>query len=285
MLRVIREAYLGFTRSATMSLFAVFTTAFSLLTLGLFMLMMINMNALILRLEDKVEVMVYLKDDAESGAVGMAIEELSNQDGVARIKFISKEEALDNFRDDLGADSDLLQDLETNPVPASINITMKPGYRDTLNVGRIARYAEAFKFVEEVDYGREWLRRMDIFKHTAWLVGVSAGSVLALISIILVSVAIKIAIYSRSKEIFIMKTVGATNGYIRRSFLFEGFMKGIIGGALAAAMIYAVHWYFSKHVMPVEGFSEKYYFYCLAAGALMGWLGSWVSLGRHLKKV
>jgi cell division transport system permease protein len=285
MLRVFKEALLGFSRAKTMSLFAVIATAFSLFTLGLFVLVLLNLNTLIRRLEDKVEVVVYLKETAEMSSVGIAMEDLSRLEGVDLVRYLSKDEALERFRADLGADSDLLQDLETNPVPASLSITMKPGFRDTLHVKQVATKAESHSFVEEVDYGREWLRRMDIFKHLASIMGAAAGALLSLVAIILISSAIKIAIFSRSKEIFIMKIVGATNGYIRRSFLVEGFLKGALGGGVAAGMIYAISEVFSQKIVRITSFPDEYYLYTVLAGVVMGLVGSWISLGRHLRRV
>ena len=285
MLRVFKEAFLGFSRSRTMSFFAIVATIFSLLTLGLFVLVLLNLNTLIRRLEDKVEVVVYLKDKADMAAVGIAIEDLSRLEGVDQVRYLSKDEALERFRADLGPDSDLLQDLETNPVPASLSITMKPGFRDTLHVKQVALEAESLNFVEEVDFGREWLRRMDIFKHVVSVLGAASAAVLSLVAIILISSAIKIAIFSRSKEIFIMKIVGATNGYIRRSFLVEGFFKGALGGAVAAGMIYGISEIFSRKIIQITRFPDEYYLFTVLAGVLMGLAGSWISLGRHLRRV
>ena len=285
MLRVFKEAFRGFSRSRTMSFFAIVATSFSLLTLGLFVLVLLNLNALVRRLEDKVEVMVYLKDNADMAAVGIAIEDLSRLEGVDQVRYLSKDEALERFRADLGPDSDLLQDLETNPVPASLSITMKAGFRDTLHVKQVALEAESLNFVEEVDYGREWLRRMDIFKHVVSVLGAASAAVLSLVAIILISSAIKIAIFSRSKEIFIMKIVGATNGYIRRSFLVEGFFKGALGGAVAAGTIYGISEIFSRKIIQITQFPDEYYLFTVLAGVLMGLAGSWVSLGRHLRRV
>lgn len=284
-MRSLREALLGFSRAKMMSFFAVLTTSFSLLVLGMFGLALLNLNTLIRYLEDKVEIVVYLRDGADEGRVGMAVEDLSRVEGVDRVRYITKEEALDNFRRDLGPDSDLLQDLETNPVPASLNITMLPGYRDTLHVARVAERAAGLPFVEEVDWGRAWLRRMDIFKHVVSVVGVISGTLLGLVAVVMISSAIKIAIFSRRKEIFIMKIVGATNGYIRRSFLIEGLVKGALGGGVAAGLIYAATEAFSRKLIPVTGFTDRYYLYTIAAGALMGLVGSWISLGRYLRKI
>lgn len=285
MIRVIREALLGFSRARTMSFFAILATGFSLLTLELFVLVLLNINSIIRRMEDKVEVVVYLRDVAEPAQVGLAIEDLSGLEGVARVRYESKDEALERFRADLGPNSDLLRDLEANPVPASLSITMKPGFRDTLHVKIIAQAASALPFVEEVDYGREWLGRMQMLKHILSVTRIVSASILALIAIILISSAIKIAIFSRRKEIFIMKIVGATNGYVRRSFLLEGFIKGAVGGILAVVVIYTFSEVFSRKVVQIARFPDEYYLYAVLAGALMGLLGSWISLGRYLRQV
>jgi cell division transport system permease protein len=284
-LRVFREAALGFTRARTMSLFAILATWSSLLILSLLALVLLNLGTLIRSLEDKVEVVVYLRDDADKARVGMAVEELSRLTGVRQVEYVSKKEALERFRTDLGPDSDLLQDLEGNPVPASLSVTMRPGFRDTLHVKAVADKAQKYSFVEEVDYGREWLRRMAVLKHVVSVVGAVSGGVLALIAVILISSAIKIAIFSRQKEIFIMKIVGATNGYIQRSFLLEGFLKGLIGGLLASGTVYLIIRIFSHRVVPLTGFPPEYYLCTMFAGALLGLVGSWLSLGRYLKRV
>lgn len=285
MSRVFKEALLGFTRAKAMTAFAVIATTTSLIVLACLGLALVNLNALIRVMEDKVEVVVYLRDGADRALVGLAVEDLSLAEGVAKVEYVSKEEALERFRRDLGEDSDLLQDLETNPVPASLSITMLPGRRDTLSVKNVAEAAAAYPFVEEVDYGREWLRRMDMIRHAVSVVGVVSFSILSLVSVILIASAIKIAIFSRSKEIFIMKIVGATNGFIRRSFLLEGFLKGALGGLLAAMAVYAIVDVFSRRVYPLADFPLEYYLFTVAAGALMGLVGSWISLGRYLKRV
>jgi cell division transport system permease protein len=284
-LRSFKEALRGFSRARTMTFFAVVATSFSLLVLGLFSLMVLNLSSLIRYLEDKVEIVVYLRDEADKAMVGLAIEDLSRVEGVQQVRFVSKEEALENFRADLGENSDLLQDLETNPVPASLNITMNQGYRDTLHVKEVADAAARFTFVEDVDYGREWLRRIDVLRHAVGLVGAVSGAVLVLVAVILISSAIKIAIFSRQKEIFIMKIVGATNGYIRSSFLVEGLLKGSLGALVAAGVIYGVTEAFQRKVIQITGFTPEYYLYTVLAGALMGILGSWISLGRYLRRI
>ncbi len=285
MLRVIREALLGFTRARVMTAFAIISTAFSLLVLDCLGVVLINLSALIRAMEDKVEVVVYLRDDADRAKVGLAVEDLSRAPGVAKVEFVSKDEALERFREDLGADSELLQDLEGNPLPASLSISMQPGRRDTLSVRGVADLAAAYPFVEEVDYGREWLRRMDVIHHVATVVGMVSFAVLSLVAVILIASAIKIAIFSRQKEIFIMKIVGATNGYIRRSFLLEGFLKGALGGLVASGMIFVILELFDRKVYRLAPFPADYYLYTVTAGALMGLVGSWISLGRYLRRV
>jgi len=285
MLRALREALLGFTRARVMTAFAVISTAFSLLVLDCLGIVLINLSALIRVMEDKVEIVVYLRDDADRAKIGLAVEDLSRAEGVARVEYVSKDEALERFRQDLGEDSELLQDLEGNPVPASLSISMQPGRRDTLSVRQVADLAAAYPFVEEVDYGREWLQRMEVIHDVASTVGMVGFALLSLVAVVLIASAIKIAIFSRQKEIIIMKIVGATNGYIRRSFLLEGFLKGALGGLVASGLVVLIIELFNRKVYHLAPFPAEYHFYTIAAGALMGLLGSWISLSRYLRRI
>ncbi len=285
MLRALREALGGFARARATTFFAVAATCCSLLVLGCFVLALLNLGSLIRYLENKVEVVVYLRDDADQGLVGMAVEDLARLEGVAEVRLISKEEALEAFREDLGADSDLLQDLEINPIPASLDITLLPGYRDTVHVRQVADVAAGLAFVEEVDYGREWIGRIDVLRGVVATVGGVAGTLLALAAVVLIASAIRIAIFNRGREIFIMKLVGATHMAIRGSFLLEGLLKGLLGGLLAAGMILVATELLRRQGLPITGFGPPHYAGTVLAGALLGLVGSWLSLSRYLRRV
>jgi len=106
------------------------------------------------------------------------------------------------------------------------------------------------------------------------------------VAVIIIGATIRMAVLARSREISIMRLVGATDGYIRRPFLIEGFVKGILGGVLALGLTWlAIHIVSGYLSFQTVFFDERLALFGLAAGALMGFMGSAFSVGRHLRRV
>ncbi|HET8650564.1 MAG TPA: FtsX-like permease family protein, partial [Gemmatimonadales bacterium] len=184
---------------------------------------------------------------------------------------------------------DAYRDLQVNPLPASLEIRMKPGFRDAAHVASVAERLKGFKFVEDVRYGRDWVERLDQLRNVTGVVGFLIGLAFAGVAVVIIGVTIRMAILQRAREISIMRLVGATDWFIRGPFLLEGALKGVLGGLLAVALSYLGFLLFtSNNVGALRGlvfFGPQHIIVIVLFGTLLGLGGSLVSVGRHLRRV
>ena len=139
--------------------------------------------------------------------------------------------------------------------------------------------------MDDVRYGRDWVEKLDRLRAIAGAVGIVVGAAFALVAVIIIGTTIRMAVLQRSREIAIMRLVGATDAFIRRPFLLEGLLKGLLGGALALALCGAAWASIDAYLIRAEFFTASQALLGVAAGGLLGLLGSTVSVGRHLRNV
>jgi len=178
-----------------------------------------------------------------------------------------------------------MQELERNPLPASIEVKLKPGFRDTDHVSAVAERLRGFGFVDDVRFGRDWVEKLDRLRGLAAAVGIVVGAAFAVVAIIIIGTTIRMAVLQRSREIAIMRLVGATDGFIRRPFLLQGAIKGLLGGAVAIGLSFAAYLLINRYLLQSAFFTREQAAAIVAFGALIGLLGSAMSVGRHLKRV
>ena len=229
----LAEAFRSLWRNYFMTIAAVVTVFLSMFLLGVVMVFVFNINAVLKDVEQKVEITIYLKDSATADEIEAMRQELVDQPDVKEVQFIDKDEALKRLKEDLKEHEELLQDLPSNPLPASFEVALK----DPELAGAVAAKFEGRPIVEEVRYGKELAER--IFKVTSVIRNISAVFVLLLggVSILLISNTIRLSIYARRREVEIMKLVGATNWFIRWPFMIEGLAVGLAGALAALAFV------------------------------------------------
>ena len=149
----------------------------------------------------------------------------------------------------------------------------------------ISRRLQTYPVVEEVRYGREWVEKLYRIRNIAGIAGSVLGSVFALVAIIIIGSTIRMAILARTKEIEIMRLVGATNHFVRLPYLIDGTLKGLAGGVIAAALAWTAVQLVSKNLMAAQFFNVEQVMLGIAAGGVLGLVGSWLSVGRHLRRV
>jgi len=178
-----------------------------------------------------------------------------------------------------------MQELERNPLPASIEVKLKPGFRDADHVAAVAERLRGFGFVDDVRYGRDWVQTLDRLRGLAAAVGFVVGAAFAIVAIIIIGTTIRMAVLQRSREIAIMRLVGATDGFIRRPFLLQGAIKGLLGGMVAIGLSFAAYLWINRYLLQSAFFTNEQAAAIVGFGALIGLLGSASSVGRHLKRV
>ncbi len=213
----------------------------SVFIIGLFALTAHNIDVALTGVEERVEVVAYLKDGTSSGQIEISRSEIESFPEVREVRFVSKPEALYNAQRELTEFSDVFSDLEVNPLPASFEVRLNPGFRTPSHADAVADRLSAYEFVEEVRYGREWVDRVYALRRIAAGSALMLGGSFAAGAMLLIGIAVRMAVLARAREISIMQTVGATDGYIRRPFLLEGLMTGLAGGGLALLLTRGAH--------------------------------------------
>ena len=207
---------------------------------------------------------------------------------MSAVNFVSQDEALRRARAELVEFRDAYRDLNTNPLPASLEIRLKPGSRDAETVALVADRLKGFTFIDDVRYGRDWIAKLDRLRNLLGLVGLTVGAAFAVVAVVIIGTTIRMAVLQRAREISIMQLVGATDAFVRGPFLIEGAIKGLLGGLLAIAMCAAT---FSLARTNLGLLADLVFFQPvhLALGVLFGILmglgASLVSVSRHLKDV
>jgi cell division transport system permease protein len=278
----LRETLLAFRRAPLLSALSVMTIAFSLFSLGLFVLVAVNIRDALQQVEERVEIRAYIADGTPIEALAAALGDIGAFPEVARADGISQEEALERARAELGEFRDV---FDAAFLPASIEVRLKPGFRDPETVSAVAARIRTYPFVDDVRFGEEWVRKLYNIRNIATAAGVILGVAFAAVAVIIIGATIRMAVLARGREISIMRLVGATDGFIRRPFLLEGLAKGILGGILALALTYFAHSLISRTLVATRFFDERIILAGVAFGALIGLLGSAVSVGRHLRRV
>ncbi len=274
-----------FRRAPLLSALSVTTIAFSLFVIGLFGLVAVNLQHSLARVAERVEVMAYLLPGTPVETSTLALLDIEAFPEVARALYVTEEQALARARAELEEFRDLFQELERNPLPASIEVRLKPEYRDARHVAAVAERLRGFRFVEDVRYGRDWIERLDRLRRIAGAVSLVVGAAFAAVAVIIIGTTIRMAVLQRSREIAIMRLVGATDSFIRRPFLLQGAIKGLGGGVLAVTLSYAAHVAVSQLLFAGAFFSATQAVGIVVFGVAIGLVGSAVSVGRHLRRV
>jgi cell division transport system permease protein len=284
-----REALLSFRRAPLLSVLSVTTIAFSLFTVGLFGLVAINLREALRGLEERVEIVAYIFRGTPSESIALATQDIVAFPEVSDVSYVSEEEALRRARAELVEFRDAYRDLQVNPLPASIEVRMKDGYRDAATVGRVAERLRGFGFIDDVRFGREWVQKLDQLRNLTGLVGLVIGLAFAAVAVVIIGVTIRLTILQRAREISIMRLVGATNWFIRGPFLLEGALKGLLGGFLSLVLCYAGYLLFRDSsggtLAGLIFFRPEHMLLIIVFGVLLGLAGSLVSVGRHLQHV
>ena len=281
-MRPLRDAFDMFRASPLLSTLSVTTIAFSLFALGLFGLVALNIRQALERLEDRVEIRAFVAEGTPPEDVAQAASDIANFPEVASADLVTQEQALKRAQSELGEFRDV---FEGAVLPASIDLRLKPGQRDPATVKRVADRVKTYSFIDDVRYGEEWIEKLYRLRNVAGIAGLVLGLVFAGVSVIIIGATIRMAVLARAREISIMRLVGATDGYIRRPFLVEGFAKGVMGGVLALLLTWIAQTLINKYVIQTVYFDARVVVLGILFGALIGLLGSAVSVGRHLRQV
>jgi len=295
----IKEASTSFKRNWVMSFGAIVTIFLSLLLIGVSLLMGNVVSSMIGKQEAKINVQLFIKDDANQTDVQGLQRKLETNDLVKRVDYVSKDQALQRFKVQMKQSQDIINGLEGNPLPASLEIQLNDSH-DVEKVATTIKAAPEFKRIasppddpsQSLNYGKDIVTRLFNFTRVLRIVGVVFIVMLAVVSLIFINNTIRMAIYARRNELSIMRLVGASNWFIRMPFIFEGMLQAIIGAVLAIGVIMTIQYLILPKIqntirfMPFgvsNGFIWMVALVLIAGGVAIGGLGSWLAMRRYLK--
>mgnify|MGYP002771721168 FL=1 len=295
----IKEALRGFARNLSTTLGSIITIFLSLFVIGVFLVGAAVIENVVSSVESEVTITAYLSDDVSDSQVSSLTSEIKAIDGVSGVSYVSKDQALENFRA-MSSNPEIVDQLDgANPLPASLTIElsdpqMVESVADQIVANSTFKKAcdEPSKPADSLKYGQKTVERL--FQLTSYVryIGLALIALLIFIAMVFINNTIRLAILARRKEIAIMRLVGASNGFIRGPFLMEGAMHAIIGSLLAIGSIELIHRVALPKVqsaltfLPMDVAGQIYvliYVGLLVAGLVIGLIGSAFAMRRYLK--
>jgi cell division transport system permease protein len=275
------------------NLFSLAIIIFSLFTFGLFVLTAENLTGMISRWTDNVRINVFLTKGTSRTAASPLETSIKNSAVIGGYQFITEEQALRRFQSYYPSMKQLTTELDSNPFPASFEITIRKEFQNQSSVAEFVKMLRSQKLVEDVEYDQEWIDRIQFIIRFVRIVGLVFGGILMFTATFTIGNVIKLMVLSRRDEIEIMKLVGATNGFIKGPFLTEGIVQGLIGGAAAVGALYLMYFGILAKVTSINApfFSPDLLHFLstdmivavISGGMVVGFFGSFFSLTRLMK--
>lgn len=289
--RHIREGFKNIYRNGWMTVASIGAVTMTLILVGVFLALILNLNQMASKIEEDVEMKVFIDltaDEEDIKVLGKEIEAMSDVDSV---RFSSNVDELHDLVEGMGEEGQAWLLLEEdNPLNHAYIVRAK----DPKETESIASKIETFNHVEQVKFGKDVVQQLFKFNTYARNIGIILVIGLLLTAIFLISNTIKLTIMARSTEISIMKLVGATNGFIRWPFFIEGMLLGVLGAIIPISIIMIGYFFLDKNLstqttfsfielMPYNPFAWQLSLLLLVLGILIGIWGTVMSVRKFLK--
>lgn len=289
--RHLRESLKSLGRNAWMTFASISAVTVTLILVGVFLVIMLNVYNMTLKAEQEVEVKVLIDLTANQDQKNTLEKEIKKIPEISNVKYSSKDEELKNLKDSFGEDGKFFAMFEQeNP----LNDAFVVKTTDPQDTPKAAKKLEKLTNVYKVTYGQEQVDRLFKISNVAKVIGIALVIGLLFTAMFLISNTIKITIFARRKEIEIMKLVGATNWFIRWPFFIEGLLLGVCGSIIPIAILlgtyhHAVQWIAPKvqgtfiQLLPYNPFVFQISAILVLIGAVIGVWGSLMSIRKFLK--
>lgn len=285
----IKEGFSNLWKNRVMTVASISSVIAALFMLGIFSAMILNVDSIASQIESQLEIRVFLKNDLKEEDTKILEDKIKAIDGVQDIKYESKEQALENFKKQLGDRSDLLAGLEgDNPMPSSFIIkTESPQV-----IEDVVAKVKSMDGVDQVRYGKDIVEKILNVTYVIRMVSLVLIVVLIIVAVVIIYNTIRIAVYARRREIVIMRYVGATDWFIRWPFIIEGAVLGFLGTAIAIIILKVSYGYTVEYLtsslfvfglLPVSMVIKNVVGMLFSIGLIIGILGSTLSIHRFLK--
>lgn len=284
---VIKEGFAGFSRARLASFTSIFSLFIAVLLLGVLARVSYNGYEVAQSLKKSIDVEVFLMD-LDERTTNELENKLRGKELVQEVNYISKDSAAAIFEKEFGSGGSSLADL--NFLPASFRLKIDPDSKIT-RVDSLVQEIQGYRGVDDVQFNQQLLQMLETRFQTVATVGGGLGALILLAALILVFNTIRLTIYAKRNLIKAMKLVGATNAFIRRPFVIEGLIQGVVAGVLSVGVMYLGFQYLLPHYIPQFGVLEwpfgRWYYLCggmVLLSMLMGFLGSQWAARRFIRE-
>lgn len=277
----IGEGLKGLRRAKFSSFVSIVTIFVSLVIIGLFVVFIFNVNLILNQIRSRMELELFIDNSFTNEQIEKLRSEILNVAGVDSVRYISKALAADIFKQEVG--QDIFEILDDNPLPPSFQVRLKPEFQSSLKIEKISSQLTTLEGIEEVLYRRDIIAILERYFRLFLMMSLGVGLMLAIGSIFLIYNTIKLIIFSRRSVIDIMKLVGATRAFIRRPFIVEGIIQGMIGGGLAALFFNLLSRIIKNNIPELIVGTQTVYALLIILGGVFGFVGSAFALRKFLK--
>ncbi|HEU4364932.1 MAG TPA: permease-like cell division protein FtsX [Candidatus Krumholzibacteria bacterium] len=280
---IFDEAFRTVRRHKGLTSISVIIMSLSLLMLAVFLLATDNVLKLVGQAQDEMKMYVYLEDRLSQDEIERLHGQILSQDEVSSVTFVSREEAMTDFREQLGPEADMLSALRTNPLPNSFWLTPKAEHKNRDAMVALAARIQEMNGVEEVRYGKEFLDKFASILTGIYTVDIVVGFIVILSAVFIIANAVRLTVISRRKTIEILKLVGATNPFIIAPFIIEGAFQGGVAAVLSLLLLRLVTEISSNVIPDITFFSLEKSLVFMATCVVIGAIGSFMALRRYLE--
>ncbi len=278
-------------RNRMMSVASILSVSAALLILGLVFAIIINVNSFVEGAQDQFEeVTIFLQDDIDSEQKENLITNIKGIIGVSEVVYLSKQQAMLDWREEWGDKGYLLDGLDSNPLPDSVIITLR-----NLDISEnVVSVLKTLPGIESIKFHKDVIDKIISTSRVIRTIGFVVILILLVIATAIITNTIKLAVNARWREINIMKYVGASNWFIRRPFIIEGTVLGVLGALVASAIIYFAYGYIyeyftsefyvliAAHFVPIDAIMSDLIVLFVVLGVGIGALGSIKAMNKHL---
>ena len=288
----LREAMKNIRLNLLMSITAITTTFICILVLGVALLVSSHVEGVIGSVREDVSVEVFFPPDASQQEIDRVRSAVEGYPEVSSVNYVSKEEALETFKETFADQPEIYEGIDPGVLPASLQVQLEnPAAADEV----AQRLREDHRFTDDnLSYPQQTIERLN--KVTSYMIlGLYGATALFLISsVLLISNAIRLSIFARRKEIEVMKLVGASDSFVRTPFVFEGLVQSLIGAGLAALTVGWINFLFvdwsqdALPFVPISGDAVNTLLILavlVVVGVVIGVIGSFLSVTRFLRKI
>jgi cell division transport system permease protein len=289
--RHLRRALQDMRSNRMLSLVTISTFALSILIVSSAMLFFVNMGDIMDGWRQGIRIMAYLQEGLNAADRSTLKVRMESLYGVQQADFVPKDQALARLRTQMGRQTSILDNLDSNPLPDAFEIQMIAASQSWDKVEQLAMALEKLEGVSDVEYGQRWIKRIINIFNLFQLTGTVMGALFFMAAIFIVGNTVRLVLYSRREEGEIMRLVGATEKFILAPFYFQSLIQAALGGIIGLAALFMMYMLIQSRIsadMATAFFQPRFLspltlLGIVGCGMLVGWLGCHLSVKQYVK--